>query len=121
MDWINPDTGTTEKVVVVSGGKDNTSTALSSVELLFLNDYETSKQSWTLGPNLPYLSYAATMIEFQDGVILVGGTGESDVDGSHLYKLSSPNEPWTEMKQTLTEPRSSAVSFLIPDEIANCS
>ena len=119
MDWINPDTKSTEKVVVVVGGKDNTSTALSSVELLFVNDYETSKQGWTVGPNLPKTIYAATMTEFQDGVILVGGTGP-DFDGHHLFQLSSPTGPWTEMIQTLKEGRQHAVSFLIPDAIVNC-
>jgi len=121
MNWINPDTETTEKVVVVAGGKDKNNNKLSSVQLLFLNAYETSQYGWVQGPSLPKTISAATMTEFQDGVILVGGQSKPIVDGRHLYQLSSPDGPWTEMKQTLKESRRRAVSFLIPDEIVNCN
>ncbi len=120
MNVYNYQTRTTEKFVVVAGGRKNSDNYLSSVELLNLNDYETSQQSWTFGPSLPKVITAARMTEFQDGVLLVAGTGGSDVDGRHLFQLSSPNGPWTEMKQTLREGRYHAVSFFIPDEIANC-
>jgi hypothetical protein len=43
------------------------------------------------------------MVEFQNGVLLIGGRGEGD--GRHLFKLSFPNGTWTEMKQTLKEKR----------------
>jgi hypothetical protein len=46
----NSDIGTTEKVVVVAGGVDQTSSYWSSVELLFWNDYKTSKKGWVQGP-----------------------------------------------------------------------
>jgi len=42
------------------------------------------------------------------------------VDGKHMYKLSSPNGHWTEMKQTLKESRYYHASFLVPDELVNC-
>jgi len=122
MYWINPDTGTTEHVVVVAGGIDKNWDTLSSVELLFLNDYETSKQGWTFGPTLPETIFAASMTEFKGGVIFVGGLMAEgpDFNGHNLYQLSTPTGPWTEMKQTLKQGRFDAVSFLIPDELANC-
>ena len=58
------------------------------------------------------------MVEYQDGVILIGGSGEAD--GRHMYQLSSPNGTWAKMKQTLKERRNYHVSFLIPDELVNC-
>ena len=42
------------------------------------------------------------------------------VDGTHMYQLSSPNASWTTMKQTLKVGRYSHVSFLIPDAIVTC-
>ena len=63
-------------------------------------------------------AFVKQMIEFQNSVILVGGDG--GVDGQHLFQLSSTSGPWVQMKQTLKEPRSKHVSFLIPDALANC-
>jgi hypothetical protein len=117
LHWYNPDTDQNEKVIVVAGGYDG-SQFLSSTELLFLNEFETSQQGWVMGPNLPNAARLSTLTEYKNSVILVGGEG--GVDGQHLYQLSSPAGPWLEMKQTLREKRSMHVSFLVPDEIVNC-
>jgi len=67
------------------------------------------------------LAISATMIEYNNSVILVGVDGPSEgVDSNHLYQLSSPTGQWVEMKQTLKQERSRHVSFLVPDNIVNC-
>ena len=92
---------------------------LSSVELLHLNnEQEWDKLSWIMGPSLPKAAGFATVVEFQNSIILVGGKGE--VDKRHLYQLTSPNGTWIEMKQTLKEERWYHASFLVPDEFVNC-
>jgi len=113
MNWKNPDTGSLEKVVVAAGGAGGP--VLKSVELLFLEDINSG---WVAGPDLPKEASSATMVEFQDGVILVGGSG--NVGGQNLYQLTSPTGTWTEMKQALKVERSLHVSFLVPDELVNC-
>ena len=111
----DPATQQLQKIVVVAAGKDNNATPLKSVELLYLDKYESG---WMAGPSLPETAIASSMVEFQNSVILVGGDGS--VDGQHLYQLSSTSGPWVKMKQTLKEPRAKHVSFLIPDRLANC-
>ncbi len=118
MNWKNDTTGIFEKVVVVSGGYDKQGSQLNSVELLFINDFEKYNSGWKVGPNIPIKVDGPAMVEFQNGVIMIGGRGEGD--GRHLYQLSSPYGKWTEMKQTLKEPRSHFVSFLVPDNLVNC-
>jgi hypothetical protein len=88
---------------------------LKSVELLFL---KTSNTGWVMGPSLPSTASGSTMNSFQNRVILIGGTGQ--VDGTHLYQLSSPNGTWTTMQQMLKARRSHHVSFLVPDELVCC-
>ena len=100
------------------GGLDKYGSYLNSVELLFLNAFENNNSGWKEGPSLPLKVDGSAMIEFQNGVIMIGGRGEGD--GQRLFKLSSPHGNWTEMKQTLKEPRSHFVSFLVPDEIVSC-
>ena len=114
MNWKNPDTGSQEKVVVVAGGVGDPGFVLST-ELLFLDQFNSG---WVAGPSLPKEVSDATMVDFQDGVIHIGGSG--NVDGFHLYQLSSPNGSWTLMDQTLKESRVLHVSFLVPDELVNC-
>jgi hypothetical protein len=118
MNWKNDSTGIFEKVVVVSGGYDKQGSQLNSVELLFINDFERYNSGWKVGPNSPVRVDGSAMIEFQNGVIMIGGRGEGD--GRRLFKLTSPYGNWTEMKQTLKEPRSHFVSFLVPDELVSC-
>ena len=89
----------------------------NSTELLYFNDIDIIEKQWTAGPDLPTISYDATMVEYNNTVILVGG-GE---DANQLYQLSSPKGLWVEMKQTLKSKRAAGhVAFLVPDEIVNC-
>jgi len=58
----------------------------------------------------------ATMVSFKGSVILIGGNGQN-----YLFQLSSLKDGWKKMPQALAKRRSEHVSFLIPDELANCS
>ena len=120
LKWENPEMNQMEKVVVVAGGlthhyyKDKQ--FMSSVELLYLNDDNSVKGDWMMGPELPNSTYGSNMIEYNNSVIMFGGEHTK----RKLYKLSSPKGPWIEMKQKLKEERSHHVSFLVPDELVNC-
>ncbi len=46
---------------------------LKSVEFLFLNDFDNSNVSWVEGPSLPYFMEGTALVEFDNGVMLVGG------------------------------------------------
>ena len=118
LNWKNPTTGVREKVVVSAGGGTIGTDSLSSVELLFLNHNEDFSNGWKRGPSLPKTAILSTMVEYQDSVILVGGSFQ--VDGYHLYQLSSPTGTWMKMKHVLKRRRNYHVSFLIPDELATC-
>ena len=113
--WKNPQSNQLEKIVVAGGGHSNSERYLSSVELLHLNDDDTVKGEWLMGSELPKKAKDSSMIEYNNSVILVGGS-----DGHHLYQLSSPNGPWIKMKQTLKQKGGFHVSFLVPDELVNC-
>ena len=117
--WRNPDSNILEKIVVAAGGY-NDSDNLNSVELLYLND-DAIDGGWVVGPDLPKDSYKATMVEYNNTVILIGGSDRPGGSGyPYLYQLSSPKESWVTMKQRLKVGRSDHVSFLVPDEIVNC-
>ena len=83
---------------------------------------EDLESGWKTGPSLPDVAHIATMVEFEGGVVLVGGQGGVGfgVDGRHLYQLTGPDNTWTKLEQTLKERRFGHVSFLIPDELTNC-
>ena len=115
MNWKNQTSGGFEKVIVVTGREGG---AGQSVELLVLNNFEKYNAGWMQGPYLPLEGTGQVMVEFQNGVIVVGG--QNTGDGRRLLQLTSPFGSWTEMKQTLKEPRSHFVSFLVPDELVNC-
>ncbi len=114
MNWKNPATGSLEKVVVAAGGN-SVGGVTASVELLYMEDFNSG---WVAGPDLPKEISSAAMVEFQDGVILVGGSG--NVGGQNLYQLASPTGAWTMMNQTMKEERSLHVAFLVPDDLVNC-
>jgi hypothetical protein len=58
------------------------------------------------------------MVEYQDGVILIGGSRNPDPYNANLYQLSSPTGAWTKMEQTFYG--TLHVSFLVPDELVHC-
>ena len=115
MNWKNEKTGNLEKVIVVVGKKNGLG---DSVELLFLNNFEKENSGWKMGASLTLGGDGIAMVEYQNGVIVIGG--RSAGDGRRMFQLTSPFGNWTEMKQTLKEPRSHFVSFLVPDELVNC-
>ena len=119
MKMLNQNTGEVEKVVVVAGG-DNQDQHHNTTELLFWNNLD---QGWVMGPSLPYGIAGSSMVEYQDGVILIGGDDvlQFDAKSNLLFQLSSPFGTWFQMRQTLKVPRSYHVSFLVPDELVVCN
>jgi len=117
LEWENPESRQIEKVVVVAGGSN--SHYLSSVELLYLNDDNSVKGEWMMGPELPDTATSSKMIEYNNSVILIGGYDRYGRN-QPLYQLSSPKGPWIAMKQILKEIRLDPVPFLVPDEVVNC-
>jgi hypothetical protein len=115
MNWLNPTTNQAEKIVVAAGGG-----YLSSVELLYLEKWETNNEGWLIGPSLQNTAGWTAMVEFEGTVILVGGSDVSKEDYSQLLQLSSPEGPWIELEQTLKNARSYHTAFLVPDELVNC-
>ncbi len=53
LNWENPLTGVTEKVIVAAAGLDGQDQPLSSVELLFLTEGKGFNSGWVFGPSLP--------------------------------------------------------------------
>ena len=118
MTQFNEETGETERILVVAGGS-RYPKALSSVELLNLDSYLAgTSDGWESGPELPSPVQQATMFEYEDGVILVGG--DSDLAGQSLYKLTPSSSDWEILLQKLNFARRAHTSFLIPDEFVNC-
>ena len=115
LTWKNPLADQLDKVVVVAGGSDG-DTNWSSTELLLLIEDGTHNKEWIDGPELPNATFGSRMIEYQDSVILVGGSNLE----KKLFQLFSPKGPWIQMKQTLKTERSYHVAFLVPDDIVNC-
>ncbi len=120
MNWKNPSNGKTEKVVVVAGGRDQYVNDLTSVELLSIANYENSKTGWTTGPNLPQKFTSTVIVEFKNGVILVGGLYDGGISNRNLYQLLSPFGAWMKMKQMLTNFFVSNIAFLVPDDLVRC-
>ena len=86
-----------------------------SVELLYLADINSG---WVISPTMPTVTTYATMVQFQNSVIVAGGEGGAD--GVHLYRLSAPDGSWEELEQTLKERRAEHVAFLVPDDLVSC-
>jgi len=115
-----PDSDKIANIVVIVGGETEVadeSLFLDSVELLYLDEYGIPNEEWIPGPELPKKSSEATMVELENSVILVGGGVDQQ---RNLYELSSPEGPWTKMRQSLKTERSYHVAFLVPDEIVTC-
>ena len=126
MNTKNPSTGKMD-VVVVAGGTDDADGNISwfsSSELLYLGNYESNKAGWTIGQSLPLALRQTSMIEYQSGVILLGGLRKNSetnmVANQHLYQLQTPLGPWTTMQQTFKDGFDSDLAFLVPDEVVKC-
>ena len=108
-----------EDVLVVAGGIDDNGYTLSSVELLLLKHMTGGKSVWKPGPELPKKIRGSAMVEFRNGVVLVGGAGD-DFDGKRMFRLTSANGSWIQMEQSLKESRLRHVAFFIPDQMTSC-
>ena len=118
MIQFNEKTGVTERILVVAGGSPYPR-PISSVELLYLDSYNAGTSTgWEFGPELPSRVLQAAMFEYEDGVILVGGS--TGLAGQSLYKLTPSTSDWEKLPQKLNFARRAHVSFLIPDELVNC-
>ncbi len=85
LNWMNPQSNQMEKIVVAAAGG-NGGGYLSTTELLYVD--RIGSYNWVMGPSLPLGNGYATMVEFHNSVILVGGyynTASKD-----LFQLSSP-------------------------------
>ena len=89
---------------------------LASSEIL-----DEGSSEWRKGPDYPVGISSPSLIEYPDGgVILLGG--DSDLTNENkFYYLEHANSRWVEMPQKLKIGRQSAIAFLVPDEITNCS
>ena len=126
LKWRNPESKKLENVVVAAGGMElekrpfvRKSFAVSSVEILYLNDDNTNNGEWKVGPELPKPAAYATLNEYNSSLFLIGGFDDIAV-GNHMYRLSSPDGPWVHMNQTLKNGIALHASFLVPDEIVTC-
>jgi hypothetical protein len=124
MNWKNPGSGKMENVVIVVGGVDDNTNLMNSVELLYLGNYENNKAGWIIGPSLFLALMKTSIIEYQNGVILLGGLYKYNSiafsANQNLYQLQSPLGPWTPLKQTLKDSSNSDLAFLVPDEAVKC-
>ena len=119
MTQVNPDTGATERILVVAGGSVHQFTAISTVELLNLDAYEAgTSEGWVGGPRLPKAVEESTTYEDEDGVVIVGGY--NGLDGYSFHKLTPASESWEKLLVTLKHSRTFHVSMLVPDDIVNC-
>ena len=119
MTNINSETGATERILVVAGGSIHQFTAISTVDLLYLDSYEAGvADGWVSGPNLPDRVEESTMYADDEGVVIVGGY--NGLDGFSLHKLTPTLGSWEKLPVTLNHSRTFHVSILVPDEIVTC-
>ena len=113
---IKTDGKSSQYSVIVAGGSNSNEGTLSSVELLELGSSE-----WVAGPELPEKILGSSMVEYSDGgVFYIGGYSEGRVLDTIFYLAHGKSE-WVEMPQKLKIGTAWATSFLVPDEITNCS
>ena len=92
---------------------------LNTVEIL-----DEVSGNWKSGPPLPVNAYHGTLVEDPaGGVIMIGGKYQDSGYHNTLYRLShaGPDATWFKMPQKLQNARRYHVSFLVPEEITNCT
>jgi hypothetical protein len=105
--------------IIVVGGYVDPFTLLPSVEIL-----DEDSNEWQTGPELPFAIVESQMVEDQNGgVVLIGGRSSSVDYLDSLYQLphGGKDAVWTKMEQKMKTERRLHTSFLIPDQIADCS
>jgi N-acetylneuraminic acid mutarotase len=106
-----------EMVIIVAGGYDGS--FLSSVEIL-----DEGSNEWQTGPELPFGIYGSEMVEDQNGgVVLIGGKSSSVGTLDTLYQLPHGGQDavWIKMEQKMQTGRRQHTTFLVPDNIVDCS
>ena len=79
---------------------------------------------WHKGPDLPYPTENAQMVEDKKGgVVLVGGWKLPTLYVNTLFQIPhrGADAEWTVMEQKLKSRRENPVAFLVPDSIVRCS
>ena len=95
----------------------------TTVDCQYWYDFDTASFFSLLGPNLPRPISAHSMVEYDDSLLLIGG---SDHDSGEILTsiLSLTCEDricfWTELNQTLSLERYAMVAAIIPDSMTNC-
>jgi hypothetical protein len=111
-----------EMSIIVAGGYAggwDVSSILSSVEIL-----DEGSNEWQTGPKLPFGIGYSEMVEDQNGgVVLIGGYSSSVDNLDTLYQLPHGGQDavWTKMEQKMQTGRRQHTSFLVPDNIVDCS
>ncbi len=108
-----------EMSIIFAGGYDDSSSILSSVEIL-----DEGSNEWLIGPELPLGISSSQMVEDQNGgVVLIGGLSSSNVKLDTLYQLPHGGQDavWTKMEQKMITGRYSHTAFLVPDNTVDCS
>ena len=103
--------------IIAVGGYNGT--FKNSVEIL-----DEVSGNWRYGPPLPIPLAAGALVEdAAGGVILVGGETLEVTNHDTLFRLShaGPDAMWFKMPQKLQNARRYHVSFLVPEEITNCT
>jgi hypothetical protein len=112
LKWKNPETNSSEKIIVVSGPQ--VGDRKEFVDLLYLNVDGSVRGEWVEGPKLPQDVEINIIIEYNNSLVAID-------NGYQLYQLSSPNGPWIKMRHSLNKSTMyTLMSFLVPDEIVNC-
>ena len=89
-------------------------------------DFDTASFFSLLGPNLPRPISAHSMVEYDDSLLLIGGSDKSDgYSGESLTSILSLTCEdricfWTELSQKLSLERYGMVAAIIPDSMTNC-
>jgi hypothetical protein len=105
--------------IIVSGGFDVDLAQLSSVEIL-----DEGSNVWRAGPEFPIkISYHQMITDKNGGAVVIGGFMDPKVYLDTLYQLphAGQDAKWTLMKQKLKLTRAWAPTFLVPDNIVDCS
>jgi len=120
MIHFDDDAGKSDRILVVAGGT-SASKSLTSVELFNLDAYLSGVAGgWESGPDLPTGVIDSAMIEFENGVIVVGGF--DFLGDKFLYKLTPASAKWERLPQQLKYSYGGKrMAFLIPDEFVTCA
>lgn len=105
------------EIVVVSGRKgEHVSDALRTSEFLDLKQYR-----WNEGPKVPVPVLAASMVEIDRNILLIGGITPNDGPSSDIFELGIGFVEWKHRKEHLLIPRAGHISVIVPENFGNCT